>query len=99
MDFTDDRGRRGRRSGIGYSPERSAEDFELALRWRQEWRAEMAQRAAGLQPAGHVDARPNRKSEGDQRAKFARAIARTEFGRAYFDERLHGSASRPKRHP
>jgi hypothetical protein len=69
-------------------PEQNAARHELALKWREEWRA--GKSAASLQPAD-AQAAPALKSGEDQRqhrAKFAQAIARLEFGRGYWDERL-----------
>jgi hypothetical protein len=69
-------------------PEQTAASLELALKWRDEWRASKS--AACSQAAEiKVDAAP--QHGGDQskrRAQFAQAIARLEFGRSYWDERL-----------
>jgi hypothetical protein len=68
--------------------EQNAANHELALKWREEWRVE---KSAALLPPADIQAVPAPKSRGGQRrhrAKFAQAIARLEFGRGYWNERL-----------
>ncbi len=92
MKFREHCGRRGRaRDRAELSPERADKDFQEALKWRDKLRAEMA----GC--AGAVNKRSGRNVEDDPRTKFAEAIARAEFGRAYWDKRLHEATRRPKR--
>jgi len=52
---------------------------------REIWRAEMAARRASP---------PQPFDEGERRKAFAKAIARLELGRAYWDEKLAGGAQR-----
>jgi hypothetical protein len=76
-------------------PEQTAASHELALKWRDEWRA--GKSAASLLSAD-TPAAPAPKASLDQRqhrAKFAQAIARLEFGRGYWDERLQRAAQNP----
>lgn len=96
MNIHDRRGPRSPgRASFGVSP---GQTYALSLKWREEWRAEKiaAPVPTRARPAGGSIAR---SGEAKRRAKFARAIARTEFGRAYWDERLQGgaiqAASRP----
>jgi hypothetical protein len=77
-------------------PEQNAASHELALKWREEWRA--GKSAASRQPAD-MPAAATPKPGGDarqHRAKFAQAIARLEFGRGYWDERLQRGFSKPR---
>ena len=96
MNIHDRRGPRSPgRASLGLSP---AQTYALALKWRAEWRAEKT--AAPVPPR----ARPAGGSiagsgEAKRRAKFAQAIARTEFGRAYWDERLQGGATKAASRP
>jgi hypothetical protein len=62
-----------------------------ALLSREIWRAEMAARRASP---------PRPLDETERRKAFAKAIARLELGRAYWDERLAAfTPSAPKRRP
>jgi hypothetical protein len=68
------------------SPEEIDANFRAVIRRelsalisREIWRAEMAARRASP---------PRRLDEEERRKAFARAIARLEFGRAYWDEQL-----------
>ena len=91
--------RRTSRAHVEPAPEAAAKALSTALRWRAEWRAELdgrmtaaaGERVAGTRRVGDGEAR--------RRAKFAEAIARAEFGRAYWDKRLHetGVTRRPRR--
>jgi hypothetical protein len=71
--------------------------YELALKWREEWRAEKAAAAPALTPNSEAPSRPN-GNDAKHRVKFAKGIARAELGRAYWDERLHRNANKPARH-
>jgi hypothetical protein len=73
------------------SPEEIAAALSRALSWRQQWRDEMAAGRAGSEtkapePARQPD-RPASQQDAGRLAKFAEAIARAEFGRAYWDKR------------
>jgi hypothetical protein len=75
--------------------EQNAASHELALQWRDQWRAEKS--AASVPPADR-QAAPAPKQVADQRqhrAKFAQAITRLEFGRGYWDERLQRGVQKP----
>jgi hypothetical protein len=75
--------------------EQHAASHELALKWREEWRAEKS--VASLPPA-ETQAASAPKPAADQRqhrAKFAQAIARLELGRNYWDERRQRGADKP----
>jgi hypothetical protein len=76
-------------------PEQTAASFELALKWRDEWRA--GKSAASLQTADtKVDTAPKPGvDQSKHRAQFAQAIARIEFGRNYWDERLQRGTKKP----
>jgi hypothetical protein len=62
------------------SPEELAAMYERALRWREAWRAELADRKNGVN--GHSVLAPVKRK--DKPAKFAAGIARAEFGRFYW---------------
>jgi len=55
-----------------------------ALRWRDEWRCEMAARDAKAN-GGTAKHRERRTAKLNRDAKFASAVARNEFGRFYWD--------------
>jgi hypothetical protein len=68
------------------SPEQTDALHELALKWRNEWRAgKLAASSPEVEPKG--DPAPV-DGQSKHRAQFAQAIARLEFGRNYWDERL-----------
>jgi hypothetical protein len=76
-----------RRAKVAPHPEQSEADYRLALKWREEWRQDKQaaefQRESPMAPAKPVSP----KDDGARRTKFAKAIARAELGRAYWDER------------
>jgi hypothetical protein len=74
-----------RRARPALSPERIAANLQAALRWRDEFRAEKAAATQAGRPELDPPSRRGR-DDGDDRAAFAKAIARLEFGRAYCDE-------------
>jgi len=88
--------RRSRRQAPVYS--RPPEDVALAraiglartLRWREDWRAEIAARAAckAAKPNGHAAAPTPRPPRRPADAQFAGAVARNELGRFYWGEAL-----------
>jgi hypothetical protein len=92
--------KRGRDAALAVSPEEAEAQFRAAVRreiWalisREIWRAEMAARRASP---------PRPLDESERRKAFAKAIARLEFGRAYWDERTAAgvqSPAKPKRPP
>ncbi len=95
MNIHDRRGSRSPgRASLGLSPQ----VYELALIWREEWRAEKtaAPVPTRARPAGDFTARAR---EAKRQAKFAQAIARIEFGRAYWDERLQREATQAASRP
>src|SRR5580698_8869858 len=69
-----------------WSPEQTAAVHRLALQWRDEWRA--GKSAASVQQADTKGGPTPDKNRGRQRAQFAQAITRLEFGRDYWDLRL-----------
>jgi hypothetical protein len=74
------------------APDADPAAFERALRWRGEWRAEIAGDFPTNGSAANESAeRPNKarfkKKADHDRARFAAAIARAEFGRFYWDKR------------
>ena len=83
---------RRRREQTWLTPEQLAQDFEIALRWRAEWRAERCKQTVSgpiLPPAQPAD-------ELARRAGLAAAITRAEFGRFYCkgnDERVAKAAN------
>ena len=94
MNVHDNSGSRGgRRAKPLLSPEQIEANYRAALRWREEFRAE---KAGGMlrAPAPKSSPRPARRERdaGADRATFAKGIARLEFGRAYWDERLQRGA-------
>jgi hypothetical protein len=74
--------------------EQIAAETRLALQWRAEFRAE----TAGPPPRAALAETAAPKSQGDdetkRRIKFAKAIARVELGRNYWDERLQQGVAR-----
>jgi hypothetical protein len=68
------------------SPEQTAASHKLALQWRDEWRA--GKSAATARPADTKGSPAPVNSPDRQRAQFAEAITRLEFGRNYWDQRL-----------
>lgn|GEM_PF-6102728 len=76
-----------------HSAEPDATEQRLALGWRETWRTEAAAterlaRAAGQRPDGE---------EKKRRARYAAGIARSEFGRHYWDARREaGTPKRPR---
>jgi hypothetical protein len=94
MNIHDKNGSRGgRRARPALSPEQIEANYCAALRWRDEFRAEKA--AGGLKaPEPRILSPPPRRErdEGADRAAFAKGVARLEFGRAYWDERLQREA-------
>jgi hypothetical protein len=101
MNIHDNGGSRGKgRAKPPLPPEQIEANYRAALRWREEFRAEKAAGWAKAAPPKAPEApRPSGAEAGD-RAKFAKGIARLEFGRAYWDERLQrevkGPAARPR---
>ncbi len=82
-----------RRAEPALSSEEIEAKFQAAVRreiWtlisREIWRTEMAARRASP---------PRSLDESDRRRAFAKAIARLELGRAYWDERLAAGIQRP----
>ena len=66
-----------------HSSQPDATEQKLALGWRETWRAE----AAGTDRPAQA---PNQRPDGEEkkrRARFAAGIARSEFGRHYWDAR------------
>jgi hypothetical protein len=91
-----DNRRSQRAAGRLLTPEQMAALRALALAWRDEWRAEVAARAGKAN--GHAikapAAAPHRtKSEKAAAAQFATAVARNEFGRFYWSDKLQGAMS------
>jgi hypothetical protein len=73
-----------------HSSEADATEQRQALGWRETWRTEAAEteRAAEQRPDGE---------EKKRRARYAAAIARSEFGRHYWDARREaGVPKRPR---
>ncbi len=68
---------------IVLSQQPTFDQMRLALDWRDCWRAEKLQG-----PRENAKPLQQAKDERTPRAGFARGIARAEFGRAYWDERL-----------
>jgi hypothetical protein len=67
------------------SPERA---FADALKWRDEWRAEIEARPTGANEQKASPPSPTkRRSEADAKALFAAAIARAELKRFHWDAR------------
>jgi hypothetical protein len=75
------------------SPEELAAAHERALRWREEWRDDVAGREGGMNgyPALPPALRPP-VQDGKPSAQFATAIARAEFGRFYWSGPAAGPA-------
>jgi hypothetical protein len=90
--------RRLRRQLSVRSPEEIAEAYERALRWREDWRAEVADRDGGVsnRSVASPAPRPAKQKQGQDgkpSAQFAAAIARAELGRFYW--KGPQAASRP----
>jgi hypothetical protein len=74
------------------TPEQAAAIRALGLTWRDEWRAEIAAHAG--QANGHAIEMPaprlprRTKSAQQAAAQFASAVARNEFGRFYWNDKL-----------
>ena len=88
MDIRNGRSARDRRFADRQPTEEQAiERFRTALMWRDIWRAETL--------SGHglvVDDVPPGEAERARLRRFAQGMARAEFGRAYWDERLQRGA-------
>ena len=66
------------------------EALKRAYEWREAWRAEMADcRRAKEQPPKRHQPLTRQAPTPDQKTKFAEAIARSEFGRDYWNKRLN----------
>jgi hypothetical protein len=75
---------RGGRARPAPTPEQIAADFREALKWREQYRAE---KTAPPRRRSSSKAPPDANGqETDRRTKFAKDIARLEFGRAYWRE-------------
>jgi len=75
-----------------HSPEPDAAEQRLALGWRETWRTEVAEKES----AEHATSKPDGE-EKKRRARYAAAIARSEFGRHYWDARREaGVPKRPR---
>ena len=92
---SDNEDRRSRRdTSRPLTSEQAAAVRALGLKWRDEWRAEIAARASKAN--GHAielpTPRPPRrmKSAKQAAAQFAIAVARDEFGRFYWSDKLQG---------
>jgi hypothetical protein len=97
MNIHHGRGSRDRNRAIPQLPTEQTAAFQLlARKWREDWRAEKAASGPALKPSFAPPSRPT-GSDPKHRADFAKAIARAEFGRAYWDERLQRSEVRTKR--
>ncbi len=72
-----------------HSSEPDAEQ-RLALGWRETWRTEAAETKSAARAANKPDG-----EEKKRRARYAAAIARSEFGRHYWDARREAGV--PKR--
>jgi len=71
--------------------ETDATEQRLALGWRETWRAETAEPERAAQAANKPDG-----EEKKRRARYAAGIARSEFGRHYWDARREaGTRKRP----
>jgi hypothetical protein len=71
------------------------------LRWREEWQAEMAARAAAKANGHAADParpRPPRRANGTG-AQFARAVARNELGRFHWSAAQEDALARKGRKP
>jgi hypothetical protein len=62
---------------------------EMALKWREDWRAEVAPRTRDGQADGNRLSPPSPRPA-KQTAEFARALARAEFGRFYWSDEPAG---------
>jgi hypothetical protein len=69
------------------TPEQHAAAFAQALTWRQRWRDEMVARNREEDAEKIQTVKRPRQTNGLDRAKFAAAVARAEFGRFYWDGR------------
>jgi len=92
----DDEGRRSRRyTRRPLTSEQAAAVRTLGLKWRDEWRAEIAARTGKAN--GHAieppAPRPPRRTKSAKHAaaQFAIAVARNEFGRFYWSDKLQGA--------
>ena len=97
MKFNNGRGgHNGRRERLRLSPEQERAAHRLGTEWRAEWLAEKA-KAAKTVTKQKEPAHPRVEADNAaQRAKFAEAIARAEFGRAYWDARRQPAAALPR---
>jgi hypothetical protein len=93
---SDNENRRSRRHTVRpLTSEQAAAIRTLGRKWRDEWRADMAARAGKAN--GHatelpVPRPPHRtKSAQHAAAQFAIAVARNEFGRFYWSDKLQGA--------
>ncbi len=83
------RDRSQRRQKHWFEPD--ATEQRLALGWRETWRAETAETERLAREADH---RPDGE-EKKRRARYAAGIARSEFGRHYWDARREAGVERP----
>jgi hypothetical protein len=81
------------RAPRGLSPEKAAASYKLGLLWREEWQKEKLEAASAPKRTPQPTTPPRAGvEEVERRVKFAKAIARAELGRAYWDERLQRGA-------
>jgi hypothetical protein len=73
-----------------HSSKSDATEQRLALGWRETWRTEAAETESAARAANKPDG-----EEKKRRARYAAGIARSEFGRHYWDARREAGA--PKR--
>ena len=91
---SDDENRRSRRyTDRPLTSEQAAAVRALGRKWRDEWRTEIAARAGKAN--GHAvelpaPRAPRTKSAKQAAAQFAIAVARNEFGRFYWSDKLQG---------
>jgi hypothetical protein len=93
---SDDEDRRSRRdTSRPLTSEQAAAVRALGRKWRDEWRADIAARAgkANGHPTGPPTPTPPRRTKSAKHAaaQFAIAVARDEFGRFYWSDKLQGA--------
>jgi hypothetical protein len=91
VDFHENRRlRRGQTSANSLKPEQAGATHSLALEWRDAWRTEAATRDAN----GTAAVKEPAKARRSDTARFATAIARSEFGRFYWSGALAGQLAK-----
>ena len=72
----------------GLTPEQAANVQQRALAWRQQWQVERAANGQPVAPRSKERPAVSAEAEAKRRARYASQVARSEFGRFYWNEEL-----------